>query len=158
MAFTPSILAQHEQQGEAYWFLDGLSLVKVSSAQSGGAFSLIEDRLPAGRETPYHLHHRDDETFYIISGEATFMSGSQKIRGVAGSVIYLPRNIPHGFRAETAARLLILTTPGGFDEFVRDAGELAGSLTIPPPRAHDFQKLTTIAAKYGIDILGPLPG
>lgn len=57
------IAASHEGEGRAYWFLDGLSIVRVSGEQTGGAFSLIEDTLPAGRSTPYHLHHNDDETF-----------------------------------------------------------------------------------------------
>jgi len=51
-----------------------------------------------------------------------------------------------------------VTTPGGFDRFVAEAAEPAGALTLPPPRQHDFAWLTTIAAKYGIEILGPLPG
>jgi len=54
--------------------------------------------------------------------------------------------------------MLILTTPGGFDRFVREAGEPAQSLTIPPPTQPDFARLTVIAARYGIGILGPLPG
>jgi quercetin dioxygenase-like cupin family protein len=151
------IAASHEDEGRAYWFLDGLSIVRVSGEQTGGTFSLIEDRLPAGRSTPYHLHHNEDETFYVLEGELTFFGDAGKIRGAAGSTVFLPRGLPHGFRAETAAKLLILTTPAGFDRFVAEAGEPAGSLTLPTPKPPDFAKLSEIAAKYGIDILGPLP-
>ena len=151
------IVASDAGHGPAFWFLGALSFVKLSSEQTGGTHSIILDHLPAGRATPYHLHHRDDETFYILEGEATFISGSQKIKATAGSIIFLPRGIPHGFRADTPGRMLIVTTPGGFDRFVAEAGEPAKTLTLPPPSEPDFQKLTTLAARYGIDILGPLP-
>jgi quercetin dioxygenase-like cupin family protein len=151
------IVANDREQGRAIWFLNGLSFIKLSSRQTGGALSVVLDHLPAGRETPYHLHRKEDETFHILEGEATIYSGSQKIKGTAGTTIFLPRNLAHGFRADTAAKMLIVTTPGGFDEFVVEAGEPAAALTLPEPREPDFHKLTTLAAKYGIEILGPLP-
>ena len=93
----------------------------------------------------------------MLEGEATFVSGAKRIQCGAGSTIFLPRGIPHGFRADTAAKILIVTTPGGFDEFVAEAGEPAAAPTLPPPREPDFEKLTRLAARYGIEILGPLP-
>jgi quercetin dioxygenase-like cupin family protein len=158
MPMSPlQIAATHAEEGRAFWFLDALSIIRVAGSQTGGTFSLIEDLLPAGRSTPYHLHHKEDETFYVLEGELTFFGPTGKIRGTAGSTVFLPRELPHGFRAETPTRLLILTTPSGFDEFVAEAGEPAPSLVLPKPQQPDFAKLTQIAAKYGIEILGPLP-
>ena len=151
------ILAQANDQGAPYWFLDALTLIKLSGEQTGGTFALLEDRLPAGRASPYHLHHNEDETFYLLEGKMTFFSGSDKFQGEPGTTVFLPRGIPHGFRADTPGCVLILTTPAGFDSFVREVGQPATSLVIPEPRQPDFQKLTAIAAKYKIDILGPLP-
>ena len=151
------IVGRHKDEGSAIWFLNGLSFIRVSSDETGGSFALIEDVLPAGRDTPYHVHEREDETFYIIEGQATFLSEGQTIKATAGSTIFLPRKIPHGFRADTPGRMLILTTPGGFDRFVREVGVPAESLTLPPPTEPDYARLTTIAARYGIGILGPLP-
>jgi len=151
------VFASAPAQGQPIWFLDGLTVIKVSADQSGGSLSVVEDLLPPGRSTPYHLHHKDDETFYLIEGECTFFSGTTRFQGGPGTVVFLPRGIPHGFRADTHVRMLIVTAPGGFDRFVVEAGEPAGSLTLPPPRTHDFAKLTAQAARYGIEILGPLP-
>lgn len=151
------ILAQSTDEGEPYWFLNALTLIKLSAEQTGGTFALLEDRLPAGRATPYHLHHNEDETFYVLEGRMAFFSGSDKFQGGPGTTVFLPRGIPHGFRADTPGRMLILTTPSGFDSFVREAGEPATSLVIPDPKQPDFQKLTELAGKYQIDILGPLP-
>jgi quercetin dioxygenase-like cupin family protein len=157
MATDLKILAEQAGGGAAYWFLDALSIVKLSSAQTGGAFALIEDHLPAGRATPYHVHRHEDETFYLLEGEFTFFSGTQKFRGTAGATVFLPRNIPHGFRADTDGRMLLLTVPGGFDSFVAEAGEPAATRVIPPPKQPDFARLTALAAKHQIEILGPLP-
>lgn len=151
------IAAPHRGQGRAYWFLNALSIVKLSGEQTGGAFSLIEEQLPAGRSSPFHMHHKEEETFYVLEGELTFFSGSEKIQAQPGSTVFLPRKIPHGFRADTAARILILTTPAGFEQFVAESGEVATELKIPEPREPDFARLTQMAAKYEIDILGPLP-
>lgn len=151
------IIAAHKDQGRAYWFLNALSIVKLSGQQTGGAFALIEETVPAGRSSPYHLHHKEDETFYVIEGELSFYSGTNKFKGTPGSTVFLPRKIPHGFRADTPSRILILTTPAGFDQFVTEAGEPATELKIPAPREPDFAVLTQLAAKYQIEILGPLP-
>lgn len=152
-----SILANANRQGEAYWFLNALTIVKVSSAQSGGTFALLEETLPAGRSSPYHLHHREEETFYVLEGRLTFFSGDQQIQAGPGTSVFLPREIPHGFRADTAAKILILTTPSGFDRFVAAAGEPATKLELPEPREPDFARLGQLAGEFGIDILGPLP-
>ncbi len=66
-------------EGRAFWFLDALSIIRISGEQTGGTFALIEERLPAGRSTPYHLHHNEDETFYVLEGELSFYSESKKI-------------------------------------------------------------------------------
>ena len=151
------IVGRGKDDGPAIWFLNGLTFIRISSEESGGSFALLEDVLPAGRSTPYHVHERDDESFYILEGEATFISEGRSIKAGPGSTVFLPRRIPHGFRADTPSRILILTTPGGFDQFVREVGVPAQSLTIPAPGEPDFARLTTVAARYGITILGPLP-
>ncbi len=157
MSLDLQILAQHADGGEPFWFLNALSIIKLSGKQTGGSFALIEDRLPAGRDTPYHLHQREDETFHLLEGEMTFYSGSDMFTAAAGATVFLPRGIPHGFRADTPGRVLILTTPAGFDDFVREVGTPATSLEIPELHQPDVQKLVVVAAKYGIEILGPLP-
>jgi hypothetical protein len=51
---------------------------------------------------------------------------------------------------DAQARMLLLCTPGGFTEFVVEMSE-------PAPAPPDMAKLMALAAKYSIDILGPLP-
>jgi hypothetical protein len=69
--------------------------------------------------------------------------------------VFGPKNIPHGLKVAgtTPAQMLLLVTPGGFEQFARDLSEPAGK----PPSPPDVAKLVAIAANYGVDILGPLP-
>ena len=77
---------------------------------------------------------------------------------MAEGCVRTPRH-PHGFRVDgkDPAKLVILATPGGFERFVVEMSEPASTAALPPPRPPDMQKLITVAAKYKIEILGPLP-
>jgi hypothetical protein len=79
------------------------------------------------------------------------------MKATAGSFIFLPRDIPHGFRVDAPTKLLILTTPAGFEQFVLEMSEPARELALPPALPPDMAKLMSLARKYRIDILGPLP-
>ncbi|MDQ3222079.1 MAG: hypothetical protein M3Q75_01170 [Gemmatimonadota bacterium] len=70
-----------------------------------------------------------------------------------------PRDIPHGFRVEgtAPARLLLFATPAGFEQFVVELGEPAADWSSPPSAPPDMATLMAVAAKYRVDILGPLP-
>jgi hypothetical protein len=69
-----------------------------------------------------------------------------------GTYVFGPREIPHGFKVlgDAPARMLLLCAPGGFAQFVVEMSE-------PMPAPPDIAKLMALAAKYHIDILGPLP-
>lgn len=147
------------EEGPAIWFLDSLTFVKATGEQTGGAFGLIEVVAPVGSGSPYHIHHTEDEIFYVIEGELIFMSGDRKFTGTAGSYVFLPRDIPHGFKVigDRTARFLLMTTPAGFEQFVIDMSEPARELTLPPAGPPDMAKMMSLVGKYGLEILGPLP-
>jgi quercetin dioxygenase-like cupin family protein len=157
MPSKPTLYALAREEGQALWFLNALTHVKATGDQTGGAFGLIEQVIPAGFASPYHVHHAEDETFYILEGEVTFISGDRKIKATAGSYAFLPRDIPHGFKVDAPARLLILATPAGFEQFVIEMGEPARDAGSPPATPPDMEKLMRLAAKYQFEILGPLP-
>ncbi len=154
-----TICALGKEEGPAVWFLNTLSLIKATASQTGGAFGLIEQLAPVGAGSPYHVHRAEDETFYILNGELEFISEGRRFVKGPGAYVFLPRNIPHGFRVVGASpsQFLILTTPGGFEGFVTEMGEPASDLTLPEPSAPKMEKLVALAAKYQLEILGPLP-
>jgi quercetin dioxygenase-like cupin family protein len=158
MGAQPYALAREE--GQALWFLGTLVRVKATAEQTGGAFGLIDNVLLAGFASPYHMHRNEDESFYVVEGEMTFYVGDERVKAEAGAFVYGPRGVPHGFEVEETApaRILLQNYPAGFEGFPVEVGEPAKELTIPPAEAPDMERLMAVAAKYDIEILGPLPG
>jgi mannose-6-phosphate isomerase-like protein (cupin superfamily) len=154
----PQPYALRREEGATLWFLDAPTRVLATAEQTGGAFGLIEHVVPAGDvlASPWHVHHAEDEAFYVVEGQMTFLCGDQKVEAGAGTFVYGPREIPHGFRVEGTeppARLLVQCTPGGgFEHFIIEMSE-----PTPPTGPSDMERLTSVSAKYDIDILGPLP-
>ena len=153
-------IAHGPGEGEALWFLGGLVTIKASSQATGGGVTVTENLARQGFGSPLHVHHREDEWFYVTEGSLTFWVGGRVIDAPAGSFVYGPRGIPHTFVVTSEqARFLLVTEPGGLDDFIRALGQEAESLTIPPaPTAPpDVERMSAVAAEYGMDILGP-PG
>ncbi len=146
-------------EGPALWFLNSLTFIRATAKQTGSAFGLIEQFAPVGPASPYHVHRAEDESFYVLEGELEFVSGEQRVTRGPGSFVFLPRDVPHGFAVagKSPARFLILTTPGGFEGFVEEMSRPATTLTLPTLETPDMAKLSRVAAKYRIEILGPLP-
>ena len=147
-------------EGEAIWFLGVLATIKSSSASSDGRVAVIEHLAPRGGGSPLHVHRREDEWFYVLEGGLTFWVGGRTIAAPAGSFVYGPRDVPHTFTvASDHARFQLVAEPAGFEQFMLAFSEPAASLTLPPPAAGppDLERLTAVAAEYGIEILGP-PG
>jgi mannose-6-phosphate isomerase-like protein (cupin superfamily) len=146
------------EEGRAVWVLGTqLMTYKVSAEQTGGAYSLFEGLVPPRDGTPPHIHHREDECFYVLEGEFEFSVGDDTLLAEAGTLVYIPRGTLHAFRnvGEEPGRLLISQTPGGLHErFFEEAGEAAADTRIPPvPKGSpDFERIAAIAAKYGTEI------
>lgn len=151
-------------EGQAVW-MAGLQLLtrKVSSEQTGGAYSLFEVAVgPGGGEGP-HIQHREDECFYVLEGEFQFLIEGAGIEAGPGSLIYVPKGDLHAFEntGETTGRMLISQTPGGvYEGFVEEVGEPASGGEAAPPAAEqppDAERLIVIGAEYGIETVPPLP-
>ncbi len=156
---TSTSYALGREEGDSIWFLGTLMTVKAAGSQTGGAFGLIEQVLPPGFAPPLHAHHREDEAFYLLEGEATFVCGEQVYPAQPGSYVFFPRGVPHWFRVSSAegARLLQFNWPAGLERFFIEAGEPAASMALPPARPPDLSKVLVLAPRYGLEILGPPP-
>lgn len=156
------VMSQHyvlnADEGESLWFLGTLATIKASSSQTGGVMSLVEFLHPAGFATPLHVHHHEDEAFYILEGAIRGILGDQPWYAGPGTFVWLPRGIPHGYTVvgEEPARTLVIAVPSGFDQFVAEAGDPAPERILPTPAAPDIERLTGAAKRAGQEILGPL--
>jgi quercetin dioxygenase-like cupin family protein len=153
-------IALGPNEGESLWFLGSHISIKASAETTAGRVAVIEHLSPRGSGSPLHVHHREDEWFYVIEGELTLWVGGQVINAPAGSFVYGPRDIPHTFTVSSeTARFLLVTEPGDFAAFVRTLSEPATEVVIPPPATEppDVAAMAQVAAEYGLEILGP-PG
>lgn len=153
---TLSATAVRRGEGEARWWLGQLAEIKATAADTGGEFTIVEVTCAPGFEAPLHVHHREDEAFWILDGDVTLYVGDAIIEASGGDYAFGPREIPHRYIVgDAGCRMLFICTPGGFEELVRAMSEPAATRTLPPP-AHqppDVEWVQAIANKHGCDLL-----
>ena len=139
-----------------FQFFGSPTVIRSTGETTDGHFFLMEAlSMPPGLASPYHVHHNEDEAFYILEGTIAFLCGETWRVAGPGTWVYGPREIPHGFRVigTSPARMLLQAAPAGFERFVRELSVPIDAVPGPP----DMALVMAAAAKYGIDILGPLP-
>jgi mannose-6-phosphate isomerase-like protein (cupin superfamily) len=126
---------------------------KATSADTDGAYSLIEviDQPQAG--PPLHLHRREDESFYILEGTFAFQIGDSVLTATAGWFMTAPKGVPHSYKniGTTPAKMLALFVPAGIENFFEDLSQLTAAGTL------GIDRLTAVAAKQGIELVPPPP-
>jgi quercetin dioxygenase-like cupin family protein len=123
----------------------------LTSAETGGAMSIVDSVSPAGSGPPRHVHEREDETFVLLSSECEFWLEGQTFRKRAGESVFIPRGREHTFRVvgSDPCRHLFILTPGGFERFFADMAQ--GGFRIP----EDMQQIAAYAARYSLRLTGP---
>jgi mannose-6-phosphate isomerase-like protein (cupin superfamily) len=145
-------------EGRSTAFLGALLVHKAGARETGGLFDLLDQRVPSGYAPPRHVHHREDEAWYLLDGTARFWCGEAAFEAAAGSFVYLPRGLAHTFLVgDAGARLLTFTLPSGFASFIEEMGEPAHGQAIPAPAPLDPARLGDVAARFGIEVTGPPP-
>jgi mannose-6-phosphate isomerase-like protein (cupin superfamily) len=130
--------------------LGGLGVVyKLSGAETGGSFALVEHPLEPGTlAAPPHLHHNEDEYSYVLEGEVTVLVGERVIQATPGTLIAKPRGIFHTFlnASTVAARVLEIIAPAGLERYFEEVAELAAA-GVPP----DDSRRMMLAQKYNVE-------
>jgi quercetin dioxygenase-like cupin family protein len=154
-ARTPFLLRKGE--GQSVWSLGGRFTMKVSDADAGGRFALVEVLAFRATEPPLHVHHNEDEAWYVLDGKMTFYVGDATLEAAAGSFVFAPSGIAHTFTVDQEpTRVLVFASPAGFERFAVELGEPATSdkppvgLAVPGPDV-----LAPVAERYGIEVVGP---
>jgi len=140
------------------WWKSGRATIKTGPDETGNAFSQLVMDEPRGSGTPLHMHHNEDETFYILEGQVT-MFGDERIDLEAGDYVFVPRGVVHAYLVRSErARMLVTISPSGTEQlFVSLGVPVTGSE--PPTEAvmPPMPELVRLFAAYGTEILGPPP-
>jgi quercetin dioxygenase-like cupin family protein len=118
--------------GEPLWFLGTLAIIKVPGEASDGRFALIEFLFPRHASPPLHTHPQD-ESYIVLEGQLTVQAGGRRFELAPGAAAVVPMGVAHTFRVDSnTARVLVLSTPAGLEEMVRDGSVPAITPTLPP--------------------------
>ena len=144
-------------EGVSVWSLGGRFTVKVNDQAAQGRFSLVEAVALRSTEPPTHIHHHEDEAWYILDGKMTFFIGDEVLEATTGTFVLAPMGVPHAFTVDVEpTRVLVFASPAGFERFALELGEPAANdeppldLAVPGPDV-----LGPVAERYGIQVVGP---
>ena len=152
-------IIRQDGEGEQMWFAGGGTFTwKATSAETGGAFIMLEDRMVRGKTTPFHLHPNEDEAIYVLEGELLVHIEGEEHRVGPGGLFFAPRGVPHAFMVTSeTAHVLGWQTPGTGESFYRDAGEPVETAE-DAARSADWARLRQVAERSeNIELLGPAP-
>ena len=126
--------------------------VKANSDETNGIFSLLEAEEPPGFGPPLHIHHDAAEAFYVLEGEYVMFLDDREVVCPAGSFIFIPAGMRHGFRVGAApSRKLNFYFPAVMIGYFDD---LSDALR----RDHVVDdELAEIARRHSMEIVGPVP-
>jgi mannose-6-phosphate isomerase-like protein (cupin superfamily) len=92
---------------------------RLHSRDVGGAFTIIEARVPPFIGPPLHFHKEREEIFEVLEGRFRFHCASEEFDVAPGTSVVVPRSAVHAWvnLGPGPARLLFTFVPGGIDEF-----------------------------------------
>ncbi len=127
--------------------------VKAEAADTESAFTLLEADEPPGFGPPMHVHQDAGEAFYVVAGEYVIFVEEEEHSCPAGSFVYIPRGVRHGFRVGSVqSRKLNIYVPGAMVGYFDELSAADSSGEAPDP-----DKLAAIAARHAMQVLGPIP-
>jgi quercetin dioxygenase-like cupin family protein len=120
-------------QGRSYYFGQDLYTFKAVGEETGEAYTLSEVIVAPGGGAPTHRHKGQNESFYVQDGEIEFQLDDRTFVATAGTFLHSPKGQLHRFTDTTAtpAKMLVLTTPAGFEKFLAEVGKAVnGEITL----------------------------
>ena len=126
--------------------------IKISSRDTGGAFTVFEGRTRPLHGPPLHVHHNQDEYWYIAEGEYLFEVDGEEIYARAGDTVFAARGTRHTFQniGTEPGRTITTVVPGGTDLFFEELEAAVPRGAVPDPA-----KMAPIFEKYHLEMLGP---
>ncbi len=123
---------------------------KVLTQDCGGALFIMEHTNRKKGGPPRHLHHNEDEWFYVIEGDYIIEIASDRFQLKAGDSILAPREVPHtwAFVGDSPGRMVIAFTPANkMEAFFRDNAKRG--------KATEYVSDAQVYRSYGLELLGP---
>ena len=144
----------------AVWGPGDLYSLLVTGEESNNALFQFESIVPKGGGPPPHVHTREDETFYVVSGSLEILLGDRTYHAKRGDFVYIPRGTVHRFKndGDDTAVQLVTFVPSGVEKFFKEVfPTVKDRNAAPPPVTEDLiRRMNEAAPKYGL-IFPPPP-
>jgi quercetin dioxygenase-like cupin family protein len=127
--------------------------VKAEATDTGRAVTVLEAQEPPHFGPPLHVHDDAAEAFYVLEGEYLIFVEAEAHRCPAGSFIYIPAGVEHGFQVgDVQSKKLNIYLPGAMIGYFEElaAAEASGAVL-------DADGLTELAARHAMRVVGPVP-
>ncbi len=126
--------------------------ILLSGSQTGGALSVFEDTVEPGIGPGRHIHHGEDETFFVLDGKFDVEIAGGRHHAGPGDIAFVPRGAIHAFRnvGTTPGRLRSTFTPAGDVEAMFRAMFAAADGGVP-----SMDDMARIAKQHGQEFVGP---
>ena len=138
-------------QGGKYLDLGSLGVRFMTwTEETGGGFSLVEHPIPPRTLcAPLHRHSREDEYSFVVEGRMGALLADEVVYAEAGDLVFKPRDQWHTFwnAGDDPCRILEIISPGGFEHFFDELGELEQRPDFSP------EQIGALGAGYGLEFL-----
>jgi mannose-6-phosphate isomerase-like protein (cupin superfamily) len=132
---------------------------KITADETGGSLCVVELMAFPYNGPPPHIHHREDESFYVIDGAFSFLLGDRTFEAGPGFFCRVPKGTLHTYQNVGAepGKALVILTPAGFEKFWIQIAKPVTNLTGPtgPPDPETIARLMSLAPKYGLEVKVP---
>ena len=131
-------------EGENYNYSQDHCFIKLSSRDTNGELSFVEDTLKPGFNLPRHHHKIMTEVFYVLEGQVDFIFDDQQVTVGPGDTITVPPNVWHGAQCKEGGKMLTIFKNGQFDLYLEKLSQLSDS------DFEDAALMKSISAEYDI--------
>lgn len=142
-------------QGASLSIVGDVLTFKAVGEDTAGQYTLFEVRVDPEIGPPPHIHHREDEAFYIQEGELEFQLDDQIVIATPGTFLYSPKGHLHSFTNKTnqRAKMLVWCMPAGIEKYFDEVGvevDSPDALSVPAT-PEVIERVLSAAPKYGIE-------
>ncbi|GAC1574510.1 MAG: hypothetical protein NVS3B24_01710 [Candidatus Dormibacteria bacterium] len=150
-------------EGEVLEFMPGEVFTwKTTAEQNGGGIDFGELTIAAGSAVPQHIHHANDETYYVLEGIFRFKVGDELAEAGPGATIHIPRGVSHAWKntGNVPGRVTITFAPGGMTGYFRELAPLlpelmANMADMSKVQPDTMRRASEIMQRYGYEMTGP---
>lgn len=137
------------EEGQRFDVGGSAMLYKLTSENTGGAYSFAIEVAAPQAGFPLHVHRLEDEAMYLLEGELEVQCGDRVFRVGPGDLVFLPRGVPNRYVncGSEPAKFVYITSPGGFERLVGETSKIMAS------GAPDPEKLHAAAQRHQIEFL-----